>query len=120
MTTNKTTQRSALQYAIDNLPNAPADVVEKLQSMIASLDKKSTAERKPTPKQLENAGFKADILAWMEPATDYAVADVVKGVPSIEAAGLSANRVTAMLTQLVNDGSVIRETDKRKSVYRLA
>lgn len=96
------------------------DLVDFINHEIELLDKKNTAERKPTAKQVENAGFKSDILAWMEPATQYAAADVVKGVPSIVAAGLSANRVTAMLTQLVNDGSLIRTEDKRKSYYSLA
>ena len=97
-----------------------ADLVDFINHEIELLDKKNTAERKPTAKQVENAGFKSDSLAWMEPATQYAAADVVKGVPSIVAAGLSANRVTAMLTQLVNDGSLIRTEDKRKSYYSLA
>jgi hypothetical protein len=97
-----------------------ADLVDFINHEIELLDKKNTAERKPTAKQVENAGFKSDILAWMEPATQYAAADVVKGVPSIVAAGLYANRVTAMLTQLVNDGSLIRAEDKRKSFYSLA
>lgn len=118
--TSKMTQRAALTYAIENLSDAPADVLDKLNAMLVALDKKNSAERKPTAKQVENAGFKSDILAWMEPATQYAAADVVKGVPSIVAAGLSANRVTAMLTQLVNDGSLIRTEDKRKNFYSLA
>ena len=84
------------------------------------LDKRTSAERKPTPKQVENVGFKTDILAWMEVGETYAAADVVKGVPSIVAAGLSAQRVSAMLTQLVNDGSLVKTVDKRKSVYSLA
>ena len=116
----KMTQRAALTYAIENLTDAPADVVEKLNAMLTALDKKNSAERKPTAKQVENEGFKSDILAWMEPDATYVSADIVKGVPSVVAAGLSANRVTAMLTQLVNSGALIRETDKRKSVYRLA
>lgn len=97
-----------------------ADLVDFINHEIELLDKKNTAERKPTAKQVENAEFKSDILAWMEPATQYAAADVVKGVPSIVAAGLSANRVTAMLTQLVNDGSLVRTEDKRKNFYSLA
>ena len=97
-----------------------AELVEFINHEIELLDKKNTAERKPTAKQVENAGFKADILAWMEPDTKYLSADVAKGVPSIIAAGISANRVTAMLTQLVNDGAVIRTEDKRKSYYSLA
>jgi negative regulator of sigma E activity len=97
-----------------------ADLVAFIEHEVELLDKKNTAERKPTAKQVENAGFKSDILAWTEPATQYAAADVVKGVPSIVAAGLSANRVTAMLTQLVNDGSLVRTEDKRKNFYSLA
>ena len=96
------------------------ELVEFINHEIELLDKKNTAERKPTAKQVENAGFKADILAWMEPDTKYLSADVAKGVPSIIAAGISVNRVTAMLTQLVNDGAVIRTEDKRKSYYSLA
>ena len=99
---------------------ADAELVEFINHEVELLDKKNSAERKPTPKQVENAGFKADILAWMEPATKYLSADVAKGVPSIVAAGISANRVTAMLTQLVNDGAVIRTEDKRKNFYSLA
>ena len=97
-----------------------AELVEFINHEIELLDKKNTAERKPTAKQVENAGFKTDILAWMEPDTKYLSADVAKGVPSIIAAGISVNRVTAMLTQLVNDGAVIRTEDKRKSYYSLA
>ena len=96
------------------------ELVEFINHEIELLDKKNTAERKPTAKQVENAGFKADILAWMEPDTKYLSADVAKGVPSIIAAGISPNRVTAMLTQLVNDGAIIRTEDKRKSYYSLA
>ena len=102
------------------LSYAHEEDIEFLRHEIELLDKKNSAERKPTPKQVENTGFKADILEWMENGAQYAVADIVKGVPSIVEAGLSANRVTAMMTQLVNDGSVVRSTDKRKSVYTLA
>ena len=97
-----------------------AEMVAFFEGRLAQVEKKNSAERKPTAKQVENAGFKADILAWMENGVKYASADVAKGVPSIVAAGLSANRVTAMLTQLVNDGAVVRVEEKRKNFYSLA
>ena len=87
---------------------------------IELLDKKNSAERKPTAKQTENAGFKADILAWMNVGEQYACADVVKGVPSIAAAGLTAQRVAQMLTQLVGEGKLVKSEDKRKTYYSLA
>lgn len=117
---SKITQRSALQYAIDNLPDAPVEIVEKWQAMLAQIDKKNSAERKPTAKQVENAGFKSDILAALEPDTLYTAADVAKAVPSVVAAGLSVQRVSAMLSQLVTAGSLVRTEDKRKNFYSLA
>ena len=97
-----------------------AELVAFINHEVELLDKKNAAERKPTPKQTENAGFKQDILNWMEQGVQYLSADVVKGVPSIVAAGISGNRVTAMLTQLVNDGSLVRTEDKRKNYYSIA
>ena len=105
--------------SLEAVQNDPA-LVEFIEHEIALLDKKNSAERKPTPKQIENEGFKNDILVWMESGVDYTAADILKGVPSIIASGMSVNRVSAMLTQLVNDGAIVRETDKRKNIYRLA
>lgn len=97
-----------------------SDLVEFINHEIELLDKKNTAERKPTPKQVENEGFKSDILAWMEKGQSYSVADIVKGVPSVVASGISANRVTALLTQMRESGVIVRTEDKRKAFYSLA
>lgn len=119
--TRKPTQRDRYAEIREILASAGRDdLVEFVDGRVAQLDKKNSAERKPTAKQVENAGFKADIVAYMEPNTQYLSADITKGVPSIVAAGISANRVTAMLTQLVNDGTLVRTEDKRKNYYSLA
>ena len=97
----------------------PDHLIEFIDGRVAQLDKKNSAERKPTAKQTENAGFKADILAWMENDVSYASADIVKGVPSIVASGISASRVTACVTRLYNDGLITRETVKGKNYYSL-
>ena len=97
-----------------------ADLVAFIEHEVELLDRKNSAERKPTPKQTENAGFKSDILDWAEAGVQYTAGDFVKGVPSIVEAGISVNRVTAMLTQLVNDGALVKTVDKRKSYYSLA
>ena len=73
-----------------------------------------------TAKQIENEGFKADILAWMEPGVLYSIEDIVNGVPSLVAGGLSLNRVSALMTQLCDAGEVFRTIDKRKNYYSLA
>jgi hypothetical protein len=113
--TSKMTQRAALTYAIENLSDAPADVLDKLNAMLVALDKKNSAERKPTAKQTENASIKAQILADFEPNVRYTAADVAKSYE-----GLTVQRVSALLTQLVNDGALVKTVDKRKSFYSLA
>ena len=85
-----------------------------------SREKKNSAERKPTPKQVENEGFKSDIVAWMESDKLYAIADIAKGVPSLDAAGVQPQRVTALMTQLKEAGKVVRTEVKGKAFYSLA
>lgn len=102
------------------IPAVSADsaLVDFINHELELLDKKNSAERKPTAKQTENAGIKSAILGWMESDVQYVAADVVKNCPACE--GLSAQRVSAMLTQLVNDGAIVKMVDKRKSFYSLA
>ena len=82
--------------------------------------KKNSTERKPTAKQIENEGFKSDILAYMEPNVLYAAGDILKNVPSIVDADMSINRVSALMTQLKEAGAVTVTVEKRKNFYALA
>lgn len=102
------------------IPREPARSDYFLQEQTQRRQTPYAAERRPTAKQVENAGFKADILAWMEPDTLYTAMDLVESVPSLVAAGLSVTRVSAMLQQLVNDGSLVRTEANRKSFFSLA
>lgn len=115
------TQLSAVKYALEHLPNAPESVLEKLTALSNSLAKKASAERKPTPKQVENAGFKADILEWMEPETLYSPSEVTKGVPAFAGNDdISNARVVAMLSQLKDAGQLVRVQVKGKVYFKLA
>ena len=96
------------------------DLAEFCEARIAQNAKKSSAERKPTARQIENETYKADILAWMEPQVLYCAGDIVKGVPSIVAANLSVSRVAPMLAQLAEGKKLVRTEDKRKAYYTLA
>jgi hypothetical protein len=99
---------------------ANTELVEFIEHEIELLDKKNTAERKPTAKQVANEGYKQNILDWMEPDHLYLAAEIVKGVPEIVADGVTAGTVTALLTQLYKAGSLTRTEDKRKNYYALA
>ena len=121
MTNSKITVRSQFEAVkAVLLANGETELADFIDGRIAQTIKKNSTERKPTAKQIENDGFKADIVAWMDNDATYAAGDVLKGVPSIVASGMSVNRVSALLTQLVNDGTLTKSVDKRKNYYSLA
>ena len=121
MATKKITKRDRFEslLALDAV-KADADLVEFIQHEINLLDKKNTADRKPTAKQVENEGFKQAILDFMEPDTMYQVSDLVKNVPALVEAGIAPQRVSPMMKSLVEAGKVVRTEDKRKAYFSLA
>ncbi len=94
------------------------ETVEKLTALKAQLAKKSSAERKPTATQRENVGFKDAIVNGLESDKTYTITDIMKSIP--EVGGLSNQRVSALVRQLVADGILKREEIKRKAYFSLA
>lgn len=93
----------------------PADVREKIVNIKASIDKKNSAERKPTATQTENVGLKKAILIGMADGKAYTIGDLMKSVP--ELADLTNQRVSALVRQLKDEGLVTREEIKRKAYF---
>jgi len=121
MTNTKVTVRSQFEAVkAVLLAQGETELAEFIDGRIAQTVKKNSTERKPTAKQIENEGYKADILAWMDSGVTYAAGDVLKGVPSVVASGMSINRVSALLTQLCEAGAIVKTIDKRKNYYTLA
>ena len=121
MTNTKITVRSQFEAVkAVLLAQGETELAEFIDGRIAQTVKKNSTERKPTAKQIENEGYKADILAWMDSGVTYAAGDVLKGVPSVVASGMSINRVSALLTQLCEAGAIVKTVDKRKNYYTLA
>lgn len=95
---------------------ADADLVAFVDHEVELLNKKNSAPRGKTPKQYENEGFKAEILAGLSrPMTISEIADEILGGHD-----LTNQRVSALVTQLVNDGSVVRTVEKRKAYFSKA
>ena len=80
------------------------------------LAKKNSAERKPTAVQVANEGIKTAILSALS-ETPVTISELQKSAP--ELAELTNQRISALVRQLVNDGSVIRSEDKRKAYFAL-
>ena len=102
--------------ALDVAINAVADEVvkEKLEALKAQIAKKSSGERKLTATQKDNIGFKDAILEGLGDGK-YTITDIMKSVDAVN--GLSNQRVSALVRQLVADGLLGREEIKRKAYF---
>lgn len=118
--TNKYTNKSALQFALDNLPEAPAEVREKWQKMIDQLDKKNASPKKLTAQQERNEVVKASIVEFLSDnaGTGFTVSDLIKAVPDCE--GDSNQHISALMRALVLAGSVEKYIDKRRTYFKIA
>ena len=98
--------------------NLSADEVKFIDHEIELLDKKNSAEKKPTAQQVANKSTQGAILANMEDGKMYTITDLIKSVP--ECADMTNQRVSALVRQLVTDGAVVRIEDKRKAYFKKA
>ena len=114
MATTKTTKREYINRILTYVHDEDKPY---LLNELALLDKKSTAEKKPTAVQVANEGIKADIAEGMVANTLYTVTDIQKGIPAC--AELSNQRVSALLRQMVEAGVIVRTEDKRKAYFSL-
>ena len=97
---------------------ANPSLVEFINHEIELLDKKNSAEKKPTAQQTANDSIKSAILGNMVEGKKYTITDLIKSVP--ECADLTNQRVSALIRQLVEKGEVVRTEDKRKAYFSLA
>ena len=112
----KLTYVKAIENALNG--NLTEETVEKLNALKASIAKKNTAERKPTATQKANEDFKVAILEGLESGKAYTITDIIKSVEAVS--DLSNQRVSAIVRQLVESGSLVREEVKRKAYFSLA
>ena len=122
----KITYAQALHTVLDNENIVlVSDVREKLEALLASVSKKS-GERKETAQQVENAEMVERIYQEMEANRTYSIAELLKELPVV--ADFNANHENDMTTQrianllrtLVEDGRVIKTTEKRRVYYTKA
>ena len=103
-----------------NLPEVQAhpELLEFIAHELELLDRKNSADKKPTAQQTANEGIKTAIIAGMAPNRLYTVTEIQKEIP--ECADLSNQRVSALLRQLKDDKVITRTEDKRKAYFSLA
>lgn len=94
-----------------------AEMVAFIDHEVELLTKKNSAKKKPTKAQIENVAIKETILNALT-ETPISITDLIANTVDLE--GLTNQRVSALMTQLVDDNKVIRTVDKRKALFSRA
>ena len=95
-----------------------AEMVAFIDHEVELLNKKTSGSRKPTKTQVENDGFKADIVSALaevdKPVTIKELCAVCESISE-----LSNQRITHLLTDLRKDGKVARTYIKKVAYFSL-
>lgn len=105
--------------------SAIREVVSENAEMVAFIDheieliSKKAASKKPTKVQIENESFKAEILAYL---TEVGKAVTIKEMQSAveRLAGLSNQKMTHLLSALVEEKKISKEYEKKTPFYSIA
>lgn len=120
MTTTRTTKRTNFNalLALSEVQANPA-LVDFINHEIELLDKKNSAERKPTAKAVENAGYRDAIIAAMVPGKLYTLSEIAEAVPALN--GATPQRMSGLVNTMTTDkgGVIVKVIDKRKAYFQI-
>ena len=108
----KMTYVNALDYVLATVDND--EVREKLEALKGQLMKRSSGERKPTKTQTENESLKEDISAYVSENGAKRASEVAVYF------GMSGQKASALLKQLVDAQALERFIEKRVTYFRVA
>ena len=112
--TKKMTKKDYFNQLKTNYP-LTQDEIKFVDNEIKLLDKKNSGERKPTAQQKANETLKDAILKGIKENVQYTITAIIKTVP--ECAELTNQKVSAVVRQMVEKGSLVRAEDKGKAYF---
>lgn len=115
--TRKPTKKQMFEE-LKKVPGLTPEQVAFIDHELELLAKKNSGERKQTPTQVANEALKVAIVEGMEAERKYTVTEVIKEVPAC--AGLTNQKVTPLVNQLVEEGKLVKTTEKRRSYFSLS
>ena len=119
-TSKKLTKRDHFN-ALLQLPEVAANpaLVDFINNELDLLARKNNSDnKKPTEKDIANKELKTAILTFADMnGGQYTVTDFIKNVPAC--AGLSQQKISAMVRQMVEDGNLEKVIVKRVSYFRI-
>lgn len=119
---NKITKRDSFISIIEVLKGAErTDLVEVMEHEIELLDKKK-ASGKMTKTQVANEDIKALIVEELARlAKPVSITELISESAEVaEKCGNSNQKVSALMTQLKNAGTVVRTTEGKKALFSVA
>ena len=111
--TKRITKREMFTQIMNHLTD-PTEIAF-IEHELELLDNKKSTSRKLTQTQKDNESFKVDILNFLTTDKGYTITEIQSNVPSVE--NLTNQRVSALLTQLINSGMVVKNYEKRKAYF---
>lgn len=115
----KMTYVKALEVAV-NCEALSAEVREKLSALRDQQVKRNSGEKKPTKNQQANEGLKDVLLsALAEHDSPVTMTELMQAHEELSPVKVSAQKVSALLTQLVKADKVVRTEEKRKAYFAL-
>ena len=100
-----------------NVANA-TELKEFIEHEVELLNKKNSRSGKPTKTQVENETIKVQIVSILERVRKPMT--VTQLLSESELAGLSNQKISALLTQLRESGKVMRTDEKKVAYYSMA
>jgi len=91
------------------------EVIKFIDHEVELLEKKNSADKKPTAQQIANKTTQEAIYDGMESGKLYTITDLIKEIP--ECADLTNQRVSALVRQML-DTKIERIEDKRKAYFK--
>lgn len=110
---NKMTYVSAITDVLNGVELTDAHK-EKLIALKASLEKRASGERKPTATQKANVAVKEAIAEFLGTVEFATATEIGKACGEI-----SNQKASALLKQMVDEGSVEKFTEKRKTYFKI-
>ena len=112
--TKKMTKRDYFNQLKEKYP-LTQDEIKFVDNELKLLDKKNSGEKKATPQQKANETLKEAILKNIKSNVQYTITAIIKTVP--ECSELTNQKVSAVVRQMVEKGSLIRTEEKGKAYF---
>lgn len=115
-TTRKPTKHQMFEELLA-IPTLTEEQKAFIEHELELLSKKNSGEKRLTATQIANEALKTAIVEGMVDGRLYTITDIIKEIPACSA--LTNQKVSPLANQMVEDGRLVKITEKRRSYFSL-